>query len=150
MHTPTLFFQQIQQFFDSIFIAIRDPKVTSPSPSIQTLQLLVTIIACLLLVNEMVSNELSISNRTLFLTFFFKTKAAKTKAAKAGPIRIHFFTLLLVPFPSFSLLLSLQPLIRERAVSALRACLRLTAQRESKEDVNLLNYQVPEASRLET
>ena len=29
-----------------------------------------------------------------------------------------------------------QALIRERAVFALRACLRLTAQRETKEDVN--------------
>jgi FKBP12-rapamycin complex-associated protein len=27
VRTPTLFYQQIQQFFDSIFIAIRDPKV---------------------------------------------------------------------------------------------------------------------------
>ena len=39
-------------------------------------------------------------------------------------------------------ILYFQPLIREHAVSALRACLRLTAQRESKEDVNSLNYQV--------
>jgi FKBP12-rapamycin complex-associated protein len=54
VHTPTLFYQQIQQFFDNIFTAIRDPKA----------------------------------------------------------------------------------LIRERAVSALRACLRLTAQRETKEAVN--------------
>ena len=38
------------------------------------------------------------------------------------------------PFP--------QPLIRERAVSALRACLRLTAQRETKEAVNTRCYQV--------
>ena len=38
--------------------------------------------------------------------------------------------------------LVVQPLIRERAVSALRACLRLTAQRESKEDANSLNYHV--------
>ena len=30
----------------------------------------------------------------------------------------------------------LQALIRERAVSALRACLRLTAQRETKEAIN--------------
>ena len=28
VHTPTLFYQQIQQFFDNIFMAIRDPKVT--------------------------------------------------------------------------------------------------------------------------
>ena len=27
MCTPTFFFQQIQQFFDCIFNAIRDPKV---------------------------------------------------------------------------------------------------------------------------
>lgn len=27
IHTPTLFYQQIQQFFDNIFIAVRDPKV---------------------------------------------------------------------------------------------------------------------------
>ena len=28
VHTPTLFYQQIQQFFDNIFIAVRDPKVS--------------------------------------------------------------------------------------------------------------------------
>jgi FKBP12-rapamycin complex-associated protein len=27
MNTPTFFFQQVQQFFDNIFNAIRDPKV---------------------------------------------------------------------------------------------------------------------------
>ncbi len=27
VHTPALFYQQIQQFFHNIFIAVRDPKV---------------------------------------------------------------------------------------------------------------------------
>jgi len=35
-----------------------------------------------------------------------------------------------------------QALIREKAVSALRACLALTAQRETKEAANPIIYQV--------
>ncbi len=38
VHTPTLFYQQIQQFFDNIFIAVRDPKVrTALLPVMQSL-----------------------------------------------------------------------------------------------------------------
>ena len=29
LHTPTLFYQQFQQFFDNIFTAVRDPRVST-------------------------------------------------------------------------------------------------------------------------
>ena len=43
--------------------------------------------------------------------------------------------------PKF-IILFLQPYIRERAVSALKACLQLVAEREGKETVNTHYYEV--------
>lgn len=43
IHTPTLFYQQIQQFFDNIFVAVRDPKVCVVVHASDSAQISVTV-----------------------------------------------------------------------------------------------------------
>ena len=45
--TPTFFFQQVQSFFDNIFNAVRDPKVSKPKQRIlHTILCLYTSFCC--------------------------------------------------------------------------------------------------------
>jgi len=65
-HAPTFFFQQVQQFFDSIFNAVRDPKVS-------TYFLLCTLKFCSILLTSMERHYSIVdvlSKEQVFLTFF--------------------------------------------------------------------------------
>ena len=132
VHTPTLFYQQIQQFFDNIFIAVRDPKVSYKSR------------CCNRIFTGIVGQDVksfavyrSVLNRNCCACISVKLLVYLSQCGPTVTCTLVLFVLRHC-FP--------QPLIRERSVLALRACLRLTAQRESKEDVNSLNYQVDTSS----